>query len=65
MDNEFYTINEVAEMLRSSNRTIVNWIKSGDISVLELSHKKKLISKDEIQRFIREKTTAHTRVRTP
>jgi len=65
MDNEFYTINEVAEMLRSSNRTIVNWIKSGDLSVLELSHKKKLISKDEIQRFIREKTTAHTRVRTP
>lgn len=65
MDNEFYTINEVAEMLRSSNRTIVNWIKSGDLSVLELSHKKKLISKDEIQRFIREKTTAHTSVRTP
>tara|TARA_R110000787_G_scaffold48888_1_gene117407 strand:+ start:308 stop:505 length:198 start_codon:yes stop_codon:yes gene_type:complete len=64
MDNEFYTINEVAEMLRSSNRTIVNWIKSGDLSVLELSHKKKLISKDEVQRFIREKTTAHTRVRT-
>ena len=64
MDNEFYTINEVAEMLRSSNRTIVNWIKSGDISALELSHKKKLISKEEIQRFIHERTTAHTRVRT-
>ena len=64
MDNEFYTVNEVAEMLRSSNRTIVNWIKSGDLSVLELSHKKKLISKDEVQRFIREKPTAHTRVRT-
>jgi len=65
MDNEFYTINEVAKMLRSSTRTITNWINSGKISVLELSHKKKLISKSEIQRFIDEKTTAHNRVRTP
>ncbi len=65
MDNEFYTINEVAEMLRSSTRTITNWINSGKLSVLELSHKKKLISKSEIQRFIDEKTTAHNRVRTP
>ena len=51
-------------MLRSSNRTITNWIKSGDISVLNLSHKKKLISKSEVQRFVNERTTAHTRVRT-
>ena len=65
MENEFYTINEVAEMLRSSTRTITNWINSGKLSVLELSHKKKLISKSEIQRFIDEKTTAHNRVRTP
>ena len=65
MDNEFYTINEVAEMLRSSTRTITNWINSGELSVLELSHKKKLISKSEIQRFRDEKTTAHNRVRTP
>jgi|TARA_R100000030_G_scaffold99704_1_gene91142 excisionase family DNA binding protein len=65
MDNEFYTINEVAEMLRSSNRTITNWIKSGDISVLHLSHKKKLISKAEIERFVSERTTAHNRVGTP
>ena len=49
MENEYYTINEVADMLRSSNRTITNWIKSGDISVLNLSHKKKLISKSEVQ----------------
>ena len=65
MENEYYTINEVADMLRSSNRTITNWIKSGDISVLNLSHKKKLISKSEAQRFVNERTTAHTRVRTP
>jgi excisionase family DNA binding protein len=65
MENEYYTINEVADMLRSSNRTITNWIKSGDISVLNLSHKKKLISKSEVQRFVNERTTAHTRVRTP
>ena len=64
MDNEFYTINEVAELLRSSNRTISNWIKSGEISVLNLSHKKKLISKSEFQRFVTERTTAHSRVRT-
>ena len=65
MENEYYTINEVADMLRSSNRTITNWIKSGDISVLNLSHKKKLISKSEVQRFVNERTTAHSRVRTP
>jgi len=65
MDNEFYTINEVAELLRSSNRTISNWIKSGEISVLNLSHKKKLISKSELQRFVTERPTAHSRVRTP
>ena len=65
MDNEFYTINEVAELLRSSNRTISNWIKSGEISVLNLSHKKKLISKSEFQRFVTERTTSHSRVRTP
>ena len=65
MENEYYTITEVADMLRSSNRTITNWIKSGDISVLNLSHKKKLISKSEVQRFVNERTTAHTRVRTP
>ena len=65
MENEYYTINEVADMLRSSNRTITNWIKSGDISVLNLSHKKKLISKSEVQRFVNERTTAHNRVRTP
>ena len=65
MDNEFYTINEVAELLRSSNRTISNWIKSGEISVLNLSHKQKLISKSEFQRFVTERTTAHNRVRTP
>ena len=52
-------------MLRSSNRTITNWIKSGDISVLNLSHKKKLISKSEVQRFVNERTTAHNRVGTP
>jgi excisionase family DNA binding protein len=65
MENEYYTINEVADMLRSSNRTITNWIKSGELSVLNLSHKKKLISKSEVQRFVNERTTAHTRVRTP
>jgi excisionase family DNA binding protein len=65
MENEYYTINEVADMLRSSNRTITNWIKSGELSVLNLSHKKKLISKSEVQRFVKERTTAHTRVRTP
>jgi excisionase family DNA binding protein len=65
MENEYYTINEVADMLRSSNRTITNWIKSGELSVLNLSHKKKLISKSEVQRFVNERTTAHNRVRTP
>jgi excisionase family DNA binding protein len=65
MDNEFYTINEVAEMLIRTKRTIENWIKSGDISALERSHKKKWISNEEIQRFIHERTTAHTSVRTP
>ena len=52
-------------MLRSSTRTITNWINSGELSALELSHKKKLISKSEIQRFIDERTTAHASVRTP
>ena len=65
MENEYYTINDVADMLRSSNSTITNWIKSGDISVLNLSHKKKLISKSEVQRFVNERTTAHNRVGTP
>ena len=55
MENEYYTTKEVATMLRSTRRTVYNWINDGKLNAIHISHNKKLIPKAEMERFLNER----------
>ena len=55
-DKEVFTINDAAEYLSVSRRTIYNWMSSGVIKGTRLSPKKVLIYKEDILKIFREST---------
>ena len=59
MENEYYTTQEVADLLRSNLRTVYSWVYRGELNVIHISRNKKLISKAELERFLNERTAPH------
>jgi len=52
-DMKFYTIKEVADMLRVHERTIHNWILSGKLEVIKIK-KTIRISEEQLNKLIEE-----------
>jgi excisionase family DNA binding protein len=52
MDEKLYTIPETANILRIHKQTLYRMIKSGIIKELAITEGRKVISSDEIKRYI-------------
>lgn len=48
---EFLTVRDVATLLNSSRQTVYNLIESGNIKAVNLSHRKTLIKRSEIDKL--------------
>jgi len=54
-DIEFYTIQEVADMLKVAYLTVYRWIKAGKIEAIRIE-KQYRISKEALDKFIKSKS---------
>lgn len=54
--NEFYTVEQVAELLQIHWQTVLNYIKSGKLTAVKLG-KGYRINKNELDNFIRRQST--------
>lgn len=52
-DNEVYTIDEVANIFKTSQQNILNWRKKGTIKAIKIG-KRVYFRKEEIERILRE-----------
>lgn len=52
-DNEVYTIEEVANIFKTSQQNILNWRKKGTIKAIKIG-KRVYFRKEEIERILRE-----------
>lgn len=52
LDQEFYTIQETAEILKVTPQSIYNWISDGKLKATRISEKRQRISREEIERFV-------------
>ncbi len=55
-DDKLLTTREVADELRVTERTVINWIQKGDLAAIDLG-KGYRIYRSELDRFIRERQT--------
>lgn len=55
-NNEFYTVEQVAELLKVHWQTVLNYIKNGKLKAVKLG-KGYRISKEALQEFIKINTT--------
>jgi len=55
-DDKLLTTREVADELRVSERTVINWIQRGDLAAIDLP-KGYRIYRSELDRFIKERQT--------
>lgn len=56
MKKEFYTVEELAELLQVHWQTILNYIRSGELKAVKLG-KGYRISKKEFDAFVKKRTT--------
>jgi len=52
-DNEVYTIEEVANIFKTSKQNILNWRKTGTIKAIKIG-KRVYFRKEEIERILKE-----------
>lgn len=52
-DNEVYTIEEVANIFKTSKQNILNWRKAGTIKAIKIG-KRVYFRKEEIERILKE-----------
>ncbi len=52
---EVYTVQEVAQRLRVSERTVRNWIESGELPAFPIGKRGYRISKADLQAFVDER----------
>lgn len=50
---ELLTLEEISKILRVTKRTIYNYINSGELKKINLSRKNVLISRKELENFMR------------
>lgn len=55
-DDKLLTTREVADELRVTERTVINWIQKGDLAAIDLG-KGYRIYRSELDRFIHERQT--------
>jgi excisionase family DNA binding protein len=48
----YFTIREVADRLRKSEQSVVRWLKAGKLSYIEVSERRRLIAKTDLQDFL-------------
>ena len=53
--DEVYTVQEVAQNLKVSERTVRNWIESGELPAFPIGKRGYRISKADLQAFIDER----------
>ena len=51
--DDILTIQEVAKLLKVSNRTVYRWIESGDLKVARIGRKTYRVFESDLRRFIR------------
>jgi len=51
--DDILTIQEVAKLLKVSNRTVYRWIDSGDLKVARIGRKTYRVFESDLKRFIR------------
>ena len=56
MEQKLLTVKEVAQELRVSEKRVLNWIKSGQLTALDLG-KDYRIYRSDLDKFIQEKRT--------
>ncbi len=52
-DNEIYTVEEVANIFKTSKQNILNWRKAGTIKAIKIG-KRVYFRKEEIERILKE-----------
>ncbi len=62
LQDEFYTVAEVAQLLKVSKRTIYTWIEFGLLPAIKIAHNENSkgtirISKSQLEEFLKQKTT--------
>lgn len=56
--DEFYTVNEVAKLLKLNPQTVRNWIDRGDLPAVRVGARRVRIRASELDRFIEQGRTA-------
>ena len=51
--DDILTIQEVAKLLKVSNRTVYRWIESGDLKVARIGRKTYRVFESDLRKFIR------------
>ena len=49
---EYYTLAEASEILKTTRQTLYNWIKAGKLNAKKISPKKWLVSAEELKRIL-------------
>ena len=53
MNDDYYTLEETAKMLKTTRQNLLNWRKQGILKVVKIK-KRVLVKKEEIERLIKE-----------
>lgn len=50
---KFYTVQDVADLLRVKKKTVLSWIKNGTIPATKINKKMYLIYEDQFSQFLK------------
>ncbi len=53
---KYYTVNEVAQMLRVSERQVRNWVERGELKVFRIGKRGYRISETDLNAFIAQRS---------
>jgi excisionase family DNA binding protein len=53
MDEEFYTVEEVAELLQVTRKAIYDWMREGRLSYIQIGPRRRRITKAALAQFLR------------
>jgi len=53
---EFYTVPQVAEMLKVHRRSVARWIQAGELRAVKLGNRYR-ISEEDLEKFLEERRT--------